>query len=75
MEADDEVDEACEDAFGDHAVFFDEFGEVVEAGCDGEGEEEDAQSEAEIALWESVSEEDDETWGEKAIQEEGESTC
>ena len=37
------VDEAREDALGYHGVFFDELGEVVQAACDGEGEEEEAE--------------------------------
>lgn len=32
-------------------MLFDEFGEVVEPGCDGEGEEEEAEEEAGVALY------------------------
>lgn len=37
LEGYDDVDEAREGAFGDYAVFFDDFGEVVESAGDGEG--------------------------------------
>ncbi len=42
LEGDDGVDHAGEDFFGKDGVFFDDLGEVVEAGGDGEGEEEEA---------------------------------
>lgn len=49
MDGDDGVDEAGEEAGGEHGVLFDEFGEVVQAGGDGEGEEGEAEEEAEVA--------------------------
>jgi hypothetical protein len=42
LEGDDGVYEACKDSFRDDGVFFDELGEVVETGGDGECEEEEA---------------------------------
>lgn len=46
LEGDDGVDEAIEEAFGKHSVFFDQFGEVVQPRGYGEREEEEAQGEA-----------------------------
>lgn len=56
MRGDDGVDHAAESFAREHGVFFDEFGEVVEPGGDGEGEEEEAEEEAGVALLGIVSE-------------------
>jgi hypothetical protein len=50
LEGDHGVDHAAESFAGEHGVFFDEFGEVVEAGGYGEREEEEAEEEAGVAL-------------------------
>lgn len=44
------VDHAAEGFAGEDGVLFDELGEVVEPGGDGEGEEEEAEEEAGVAL-------------------------
>ena len=52
---DDGVDHAAEGFARKHGVLFDELGEVVEAGGYGEGEEEEAEEEAGVALARFVS--------------------
>ena len=50
LDADDGIDHAGERLFGEDGVFFDEFGEVVEARGDGQCEEEESEEEAQVAL-------------------------
>ena len=49
------VDHVAEGFAGEDRVLFDELGEVVEAGGDGEGEEEEAEEKAGVALGGMVS--------------------
>ena len=55
LEDDDGVDEAREGALGEDGVLFDKLGEVVQPASDGEGEEEEAADQAEVALRRAVS--------------------
>ena len=49
VEKNDGVDETVEVAGGGDGVLFDELGEVVEAGGEGEGQEDEAEGEAQVA--------------------------
>lgn len=50
LNGDDGVDESREEFLGQNGVFLDKFGEVVEPRGDGEGQEEEASDQSQVAL-------------------------